>query len=178
MTYNRPKIVCWLLLITLLFITKMALACDEVSRDLNGNLWCYSDCTWDVEHGTRKCDIAAISLEESPFSKDTYATTDSLREGVSEGAYVGTPSQLEKKMLAATATVNKTTCEKKADVSFDKLSSSERILIRSAIDAFVYGETGPKELGCDIYDHGVACDAFGYVCWVDSDGAGCAKETC
>jgi len=179
MIYKKPKILYCLLFIVSLFGAKTALACEEVSQDSSGNLWCYSNCTWDVERGIRKCDVSTISLEKSSSSEDQYATLDSLSTAVSEGTYVGTPLQLEKQMLAATATVNQKSCSKQADVSFDKLSSAERILIRSAADAFVYGETGPKELGCSLYDDGGGeCSAFGYVCWVDSDGSGCAKETC
>jgi len=178
MIYNRPKMLYWLLLVASLFATKTVVACEEVSRDLSGNLWCYSDCTWDVERGIRKCDVSAITLDESASSADKYATLDSLRKGVLEGVYVGTPSQLEKQMLAVTATVNQTSCSKQAEVSFDKLSSAERILLRSATDVFVYGEAGPKELGCSTYEDGVECHAFGYICWVDSDSSGCSKQTC
>ena len=178
MIYKKPKTQYWLLFILSLFGTKTALACEEVNQDSNGNLWCYSNCTWNVEHSIRKCDISAISFEKSSSSEDKYATPDTLRTAVSKGTYVGTPLQLEKQMLAATATVNQTSCSKQADVSVDKLSSAERILIRSATDAFVYDKPGPKELGCSTYDEGVQCNAFGYVCWVDSDSSGCAEETC
>lgn len=178
MIYKKAKILCWLLLTMSLFGSKAAVACEEVSQDSKGNLWCYSNCTWDVLRDTRQCDISAITLEESRFNEDKYATPDSFRAGISEGTYRGTPTQLEKQMLATTATVNQTTCSKQADVSFEKLTSHERILIRSAVDAFVYGETGPQELGCSIYEDGVACDAFGYICWIDSESSGCAKETC
>jgi len=175
---KKSKILCWLMLMMSLFGIKAAVACEEVSQDSKGNLWCYSNCAWNVLRDTRQCDISAITLEESRFSEDKYATPDSLREGISKGTYRGTPTQLEKQMLATTATVNQTTCSTQGDVSFEKLTSHERILIRSAVDAFVYGEAGPKELGCSIYDEGVSCEAFGYICWIDSDTSGCAKDTC
>lgn len=174
----RSGIHLWLLLATLLLGTNTALACDEFTRDASGEFWCYQNCSWDVKNGIRRCDMTAMSIEQGQRSEEQYATLDSLRTAVSEGRYVGKPLPLEKQLLAATATVEQTSCATQEVVSFDRLSSAERILIRTAADALVYGQQAPEDAGCSAYEDGVECHAFGYVCWVDSESSGCSKETC
>jgi hypothetical protein len=178
MRNNRSGLRLWLPLAALLLGTNAALACDEFTRDASGEFWCYQNCSWDVKNGIRRCDMTAMSIQRGQPSEDIYASLDSLRTAVSEGRYVGTPLQLEEQLLAATATVEQTSCKTQEVVSFDRLSSAERILIRTAADALVYGEQTPEDAGCSVYEDGVECHAFGYVCWVDSESSGCSKETC
>lgn len=125
-------------------------------------------------------DLSSIStgLHTSTTKKQT--SLDSLRTEVSGDRDVDTTlkQQLQLMIALTNTTVEQVSCNEEAEVSLDKLSSAERILLHTAAEVFVFNEEPPEDAGCSIYDEGVECHAFGYVCWADSDTHGCAKETC